>query len=45
MSLAQDSLGKGTEAAKLANEALAIFEQIESPVAERVRRKLVEWQG
>ncbi len=29
---------------KLAKEALAIYEQIESPVADRVRRKLAEWQ-
>ncbi len=50
MSLAQDSLGKRSEAVKLAGEALAIYEQIESPVAERVRRTAggvagIKWQG
>ena len=45
MSLALDSLGKRSEAVKLAKDALQIYEQIESPVAERVRRKLAEWQG
>ena len=44
-SLALDGLGKQAEAAKLAADALAIFEQIESPVAEQVRRKLEQWQG
>lgn len=45
MSLAQDCLGKRSEAVKLANEAHAIYEQMESPEAENVRRKLAEWQG
>jgi len=45
MSLAQDRLGKRSEALKLAKEALAIFEQIESPDAETVRQQLAEWQG
>lgn len=45
MSLAQECLGKRSEAVKLAKEALAIYEQIESPEAEKVRRKLAEWQG
>jgi tetratricopeptide (TPR) repeat protein len=45
MLLALNGLGKRSEAVKLAEEALQIFEQIESPVAERVRRKLAEWQG
>lgn len=44
MSLALDSLGKRAEAVKLAEEALAIYEQIESPYAERVQRQLAEWQ-
>ncbi|MGV8089129.1 MAG: ATP-binding protein [Methanothrix sp.] len=44
MSLAQASLGKRAEAVKLAGEALAIYEQIESPYAERVRQQLAEWQ-
>ena len=43
-SLTLDGLGRREEAVKMAKEALAIYEQIESPVAERVRRKLVEWQ-
>ena len=42
-SLALDKLGQRTEAAALANEALQIFSQIESPLAEKVRRKLAEW--
>ena len=44
MSLAQDGLSKRSEALRLAKEELQIFEQIESPVAERVRRQLAEWQ-
>ena len=39
MSLALDGLGKRSEAVKLAKEALAIFEQIESPYAEQVRQR------
>jgi tetratricopeptide (TPR) repeat protein len=45
MSLAQDSLSKRSEAVKLAKDVLAIYEQIESPYAEKVRRQLAEWQG
>ncbi len=44
-SLALDGLGKQAEAAKLAADALAIYKQIESPVAEQVQRKLEQWQG
>jgi len=44
-SLALDGLGKQAEAEKPAADALAIYEQIESPVAEQVRRKLEAWQG
>ena len=44
MSLAQDSLGKRAEAVKLAKDALAIFDKIESPYAEQVRQQLAEWQ-
>ena len=44
-SLALDGLGKQAEAAMLAADALAIYEQIESPVAEQVQRKLEQWQG
>ena len=44
MSLAQDSLGKRSDAVGLAKEALAIYEQIESLYAERVRQQLAEWQ-
>ncbi len=44
-SLALDGLDKREEAVKLAKEALAIYEQIESPYAERVRRQLAKWQG
>jgi tetratricopeptide (TPR) repeat protein/predicted phosphodiesterase len=42
-SLALDKLDRRTEAAVLATEALQIFSQIESPLAEKVRRKLAEW--
>jgi tetratricopeptide (TPR) repeat protein len=38
MSLAQDSLGKRSDAVGLAKEALAIYEQIESLYAGRVRQ-------
>ena len=44
-SLALDGMGKQAAAAKVAADALAIYEQIESPVAEQVRRKLEQWQG
>lgn len=36
-------LGQREEAISLSNSALAIFEQIESPQAEIVRKKLAEW--
>lgn len=45
MSLVQNELGNRAEAVKLAGEALAIYEQIENPMAETVRRQLAEWQG
>ena len=45
MSLAQDSPGKRAVAAKLAKEARAICEQIESPYKERVRQQLAKWWG
>lgn len=44
MSLAQECLGKRSESVKLAREALDIYEQIKSPVAERVRLQLAQWQ-
>jgi hypothetical protein len=37
-------LGQRAQPIEHAKEALRIFEQIESPHAERVRRKLSEWQ-
>jgi len=44
-SLALFELGKHSEAIEKAVDALQIYEQLESPNAERVRRKLVEWQA
>ncbi len=44
MSLVLNGLGNRAEAVKLAGEALAIYEQIKSPIAERVRLQLAEWQ-
>jgi tetratricopeptide (TPR) repeat protein len=44
MSLSLDKLGQRTEAIDCARSALKIFEQIESPNAERVRQQLAEWQ-
>ena len=44
-SLALQKLDRQTEAAALANEALRIFLQIESPLAEKVRRQLEAWQS
>ena len=45
MSLALDKLGQRPEAIDSAKAALVIFEQIESPDAEKARQKLAEWQG
>ena len=45
MSLALDKLGQRPEAIDRAKAALVIFEQIESPDAEKARQKLAEWQG
>ena len=45
MSLALDKLGQRPEAIDHAKAALEIFEQIESPDAEKARQKLAEWQG
>jgi len=42
-SLALDKLGRRKDAIDPANEALQIFSQIESPLAEKVRQKLNEW--
>jgi len=42
-SQALHKLGQRTQAATLASEALQIFVQIESPLAEKVRKKLAEW--
>jgi tetratricopeptide (TPR) repeat protein len=44
-SLALDSLGRRAEAIAQAEAALTIYEQIESPFAERVRQKLAEWRA
>ena len=43
MSLALDKLGERARAIVQAKAALEIYEQIESPYADRVRRKLEEW--
>ncbi len=43
MSLSLHALGQNEEAVSLAKSALAIYEQIESPFAETVRKKLAEW--
>jgi tetratricopeptide (TPR) repeat protein len=45
MSLSVDKLGDHARAIALAEAALKIFEAIESPTAERVRRQLAEWRG
>jgi len=45
MSLALDKLGLHSEAIDHAKAALVIFEQIESPDAEKALQKLAEWQG
>ena len=44
LSLSLDKLGQRAEAIDCARSALKIYEQIESPNAEQVRRALVEWQ-
>lgn len=44
MSLSIDKLGQRKEAIDQAKDALRIFEQIESPLAEKVRSKLAEWK-
>jgi tetratricopeptide (TPR) repeat protein len=44
-SLALDSLGQRAEAIAHAEAALPIYEQIESPWAERVRKQLDEWHA
>jgi hypothetical protein len=45
MSLSLRALGQNEEAISLAKSALAIFEEIESPHAETVRKALAEWSG
>jgi tetratricopeptide (TPR) repeat protein len=44
MALAFDKLGQRAEAIVNAEAALKIYEQIESPYAERVRRQLAQWE-
>ncbi len=44
-SLSLDRLGERERAIKMANVALNIFDGIESPIAEKVRQKLSEWQS
>jgi hypothetical protein len=44
MSLSLDKLDRRAEASELAKSALKIYEQIESPYAERVRRQIEVWQ-
>jgi len=44
MSLALDRLGQRAQAIANAEAALAIYQQIESPNAEMVRRQLAEWR-
>jgi len=45
MSLTLIKLDQRTKAIDLAQSALAIFEEIESPHAEAVRQKLAEWSA
>ena len=45
MSLALDQLGKRAQAIECAKAALKIQEEIEDPRAEKVRRKLQEWES
>lgn len=44
MSLTFDKLGERPQAIPLAEVALKIYEQIESPAAEKVRKTLAEWR-
>jgi hypothetical protein len=44
VSLSLDKLGQRAKAIDCAKSALKIYEQIESPTAERVRQQLAEWQ-
>ena len=45
MSISLYNLGQRDKAIPLAESALAIFEQIESPHAETVRKALAEWKS
>jgi hypothetical protein len=45
MSLALDKLSERARAVECAQAALKIYEEIESPYAERVRKRLAEWEG
>ncbi|HEX8922178.1 MAG TPA: tetratricopeptide repeat protein, partial [Pyrinomonadaceae bacterium] len=45
MSLSLDVLGERVEAIAHAEAALNIYEQIESPIAARVRETLIKWRG
>jgi len=45
MSFVLDELGEREKAIAHAEAALKIFEQIESPYAEKVRQKLAEWRS
>ena len=45
MSLTLDTLGERARAIELAAAALVIYEQIEDPNAEQVRRALAAWRG
>jgi tetratricopeptide (TPR) repeat protein len=42
--LALDQIGQREEAIQRAKQALSIFEQIESPTAEKVRRQIATWK-
>ena len=44
-SQALDKLGDRKKAIEHGRDALQIYEQIESPEAERVRKQLQQWQG
>jgi len=45
MSLSLDKLGDRPQAIAHVQAALEIFERIESPYADRVRKQLAEWRG
>ncbi|MGC9515940.1 tetratricopeptide repeat protein, partial [Methanocrinis sp.] len=45
MGLSLRALGQNEKAVSFARSALAIFEEIESPSAETVRKTLAEWSG